>query len=196
VEAAAHSGKWAEQAPFSGVAGHHAVQFYSDDRVLCGVVADFLTDGLVANEPGVVIARPGHCEAITQELAAHGIDVKHLLRVGNLVILDAEETLARFMVDGAPDPERFSTVMGTVIERARAGRTPCVLRAYGEMVDVLWRDGKRDAAIALELLWNELAMKHSFSLLCGYATGNFYKRTSIPTICSQHTHVLPQPAIS
>ena len=192
----ATSGTSTEQTPFSGVAGHHAVQFYSDDHACCSVVADFLADGLVANEPGVVIARPEHRDAITEQLTVLGIDVQHLLRVGSLVMLDAEETLSLFMVDDAPDPERFSAVIGTVIERVCAGRTTCVVRAYGEMVDVLWRDGKRDAAIALELLWNELALKHSFSLLCGYATGNFYKKTSIPTICSQHTHVLPQPSVS
>ena len=59
------------------------------------------------------------------------------------------------------------------------------------MVDVLWRRGESDAAIRLEVLWNDLAATHTFSLLCGYAIGNFYKETSkLEEVCHQHTHVL------
>ena len=58
------------------------------------------------------------------------------------------------------------------------------------MVDVLWRRGQSDAAIRLEVLWNDLAALYSFSLLCGYAIGTFYKETSrIEDVCRQHTHV-------
>jgi hypothetical protein len=45
------------------------------------------------------------------------------------------------------------------------------------MVDLLWRGGQAEAAIRLEVLWNELASTRTFSLLCGYAIGNFYKQT-------------------
>ena len=41
------------------------------------------------------------------------------------------------------------------------------------MVDLLWKQGKTEAAIRLEVLWNNLADSHVFSLLCGYAIGNF-----------------------
>jgi hypothetical protein len=59
------------------------------------------------------------------------------------------------------------------------------------MVDVLWQDGLTAAAIALEMLWNQLAMTHDFSLLCGYAMGNFYKDAGMRDICAQHSHVVP-----
>ena len=58
------------------------------------------------------------------------------------------------------------------------------------MVDVLWRDGQQDAAIHLEMLWNQLAHKQAFSLLCGYAMGNFYKDSNFEDICGQHSHVV------
>ena len=65
------------------------------------------------------------------------------------------------------------------------------MRVYGEMVDLLWNTGRADAALALEVLWNELAAQHAFSLLCGYSVGNFYKQTSqFDEICGQHSHVL------
>ena len=89
-----------------------------------------------------------------------------------------------------PDGERFKDHMTAAIENVCRGRTDCTIRAYGEMVDLLWKDGHTVAAVRLEMLWNKLAMTHDFSLLCGYAMGNFYKDASINEICQQHTHVI------
>ncbi|HUE89320.1 MAG TPA: hypothetical protein VMO26_24845 [Vicinamibacterales bacterium] len=77
------------------------------------------------------------------------------------------------MVDGVPDGRLFRDATVPLIERACRGRKDCVVRAYGEMVDVLWQAGHTVAATKLEMLWNELAGTHDFSLLCGYAMGQF-----------------------
>lgn len=70
------------------------------------------------------------------------------------------------------------------------GRERTPVRAYAEMVDVLWKQGKTEAAVRLEVLWNELASTHVFSLLCGYAIGSFYKQTQqYEEVRSLHTHV-------
>ena len=61
------------------------------------------------------------------------------------------------------------------------------------MVDLLWQRGNADAAIRLEILWNQLASHYEFSLMCGYAVGHFYKETRDPRcveVCAQHSHVL------
>ncbi len=89
-----------------------------------------------------------------------------------------------------PDAARFNTVMCQAIEQVCLGRTDCKVRIFGQMVDVLWREGQQDAAIQLEMLWNQLAHHRSFSLLCGYAMGNFYKASNFEDICGQHTHVV------
>jgi signal transduction histidine kinase len=62
------------------------------------------------------------------------------------------------------------------------------------MVNLLWTDGNPEAAIRLEELWNDLASTHSFSLLCTYAMGNFYKAADghpFEEICRRHGHVIP-----
>jgi len=41
------------------------------------------------------------------------------------------------------------------------------------MVALLWADGKGDAAIALEGLWNELGKMHRFALFCAYPLNGF-----------------------
>ena len=40
------------------------------------------------------------------------------------------------------------------------------------------------------MLWNRLANTHDFSLLCGYAMGNFYKDATIQDVCRHHTHTV------
>ena len=80
-------------------------------------------------------------------------------------MVDAAEMLSRFMHDGMPDTKMFTDAMIPVIEQACRGRKDCVIRADGEMVNVLWQAGQTVAAIRLEMLWNQLAQTHSFVLL-------------------------------
>jgi len=172
-------------------AHHHAVQFYTDDSELFKTISSFLIEGLAAFQPAVVIATPDHTRAVLDELSARHIDVAKARQLGDLVILDASETLSTFMVKGSPDPVHFRRNVGAVLDQAIRGRERTPVRAYGEMVDILWKKGQTDAAIKLEVLWNELAGSYHFSLLCGYAMGSFYKQTSgIEAVMQQHTHVI------
>ena len=59
-----------------------------------------------------------------------------------------------------------------------------LIRAYGEMVDVLWKQGRIEATIRLEMLWNKLANRYGIALLCGYAVGNFDKRPRLSRKCA------------
>ena len=173
--------------------GHfHAVRFYKDSDSLCAIVGTFLKEGFVASQPAVVIATPAHREKIEVCLTGEGLDVPTLKASGQLVLVDAESLLSRFMVDGMPSSALFKAAMIPVLENACTRQDGCVVRAYGEMVDVLWKGGHTVAATRLEMLWNELAREQSFSLLCGYAMGSFYKGAAVDEICAQHSHVLSE----
>jgi hypothetical protein len=169
---------------------HHAVRFYENDKSLAKIVAQFLSEGFAAGNPGLVVAVPAQRGAILKELVAASLDVVELQRSDDLVLLDAEETLSRFMTNGKPDAEAFEKSMCEVLKRVCRGRPNCTVRIYGQMVDVLWKDGQQDAAIRLEMLWNLLANTQAFSLLCGYAMGHFYKDANVQEICRHHTHVV------
>jgi signal transduction histidine kinase len=172
----------------------HTVQFYENDRFLAASVADFLAEGLINGEPVVVIATALHREAFSIRLKSKGLDIEHAFRIGQLMMLDARETLNGFMIEGVPDAARFKIAIGRVIETSLSSGARTVVRAYGEMVDLLWKDGNTDGAIRLEELWNDLAASYSFSLLCAYAMGNFYKEShaaDFQRICHAHSHVLP-----
>jgi hypothetical protein len=137
-----------------------------------------------------VIATPEHGIAIEKVLESHLIDVGAAKRLGDLVMVDAEEALATFMVDDVPVGSLFRRSVGDVIDQTLRGRERTPVRAYGEMVDVLWKQGKTEAAVRLEVLWNNLAETHAFSLLCGYSIGAFYKQTDrYQQVCDLHTHV-------
>jgi signal transduction histidine kinase/ActR/RegA family two-component response regulator len=178
----------------AGADHDHVVQFYEDESFLHGAVATFLAAGLRARQPLLVIATPQHRKAFVERLASQGFDPETLERRGDLTLLDARETLSTFMNGLKPDDGLFHSQVGGVLERIRRGRDGVTVRAYGEMVDVLWRDGNPEGAIRLERLWNELATAHEFSLLCGYAMGNFYKEahsSQFQDICHQHGRVIP-----
>jgi hypothetical protein len=177
--------------PISADTHHHAVQFYRDEDSLFTTVAGFLSEGLVAHQPAVVIATLSHRAAIEEHLCGRLINCAKARRDGDLVMLDAEETLGQFMIGDKPDAELFEKNVGVIIKQAFEGRGHTVARAYGEMVDLLWKQGRTDAALAVEILWNKLIVRHGFALLCGYSMGHFYKLSrQLELVRSHHTHVV------
>jgi hypothetical protein len=174
----------------SAPAEYHAVRFYESDRSLARIVAQFLHEGFDGGSPGIVVATANLRAAIIRELTDRSLDVVELQRSRDLLLLDAEETLSTFMMDGRPDARHFKDQMCQVIQGVRGDRADCTVRIFGQMVDVLWQDGERDAAIRLEVLWNQLAQTKAFSLLCGYAMGHFYKDAQRDDICGQHSHIV------
>jgi hypothetical protein len=169
----------------------HAVRFYDSEAALCRIVASFLREGLALGQPALVIATPEHSQGIIAELRARELNIKALRGTYGLIVLEAQKTMDSFMVNGRPDTSRFTeTVTAAIDMTGHRGRTP--IRAYSEMVDVLWKDGRDEAAIQLEVLWNKVARTRQFSLLCGYAMGNFYKQARhLEDVYEQHTQIIP-----
>lgn len=174
----------------------HDVTFYREDSALAPVVARFLSDGIRSGQPTVVIATASHRVAFTAELERMGIDVDEVHH-RDLVWLDAHGTLSAFMEGGRPNAELFEATVGNVLEKILSDRRYVTVRAYGEMVDILWREGKHDAAIELEALWNELAEKYAFTLLCAYDKKGFAAAPNsdgVTSICMLHTSVIENVA--
>jgi hypothetical protein len=173
----------------------HAVQFYEEEGFLFDTVSQFLSVGLRAGDRMVVIATPAHRAGFLARLDT--VTAERAITSGGLLLLDARETLALFMVSGMPDADLFHDMLASVIATLDHGEKRARIRAYGDMVDLLWKDGNSRAAIRLEELWNDAAQEHAFSLLCAYVMGNFYKEgdaASFMEICRSHTHVLPTEA--
>jgi hypothetical protein len=168
--------------------GHfHAVRFYENEASLCRVVANFLREGLAFGQPALVIASAEHSSGIVAELRARELNIERLIASRDLVLVDANDALASFMVGGYPNPEKFWKTITAALDSMRGG---VAIRAYGEMVDILWKQALDVAAIQLEILWNRVARNGELALMCGYAMGNFYKDASVRDVCRQHTHLV------
>jgi PAS domain S-box-containing protein len=175
----------------------HIVQFYRESRALVEALTKYIGNALTSGDAAVVIATEAHRDALENELSARGLDVGKAHEQGRYVWFDPNELLSQFMSDGMPDAAKFSALMGGVIERATsAARSDgqCVAM-FGEMVALLWLEGKQAAAIRLEQLWNDLAKAHSFTLRCAYPMNGFSKSEhSEPflKICEEHSAVVPE----
>ena len=172
----------------------HDVQFYESDDFLFGSVADYLATGVRLGQPIVVIATVAHRNGYREAMRARGANPDDLTEGRDVAWLDARDTLSAFMEGGKPNAELFDLTVGRVFESLRRNRRYVMIRAHGEMVDILWREGKADAALALEKLWNELAARHSFSLLCTYARQSLASAArvdGVDRICGCHARVLP-----
>jgi len=175
----------------------HGVQFYGDDAYLLDGLTRFVGGALGAGDSSIVIATKAHCDGLSKRLQGCGIDLILATQQGRFIALDAGETLAKFTVDGWPDGELFHQVVGGLVAQCRlSGRTnQSKLAAFGEMVALLWAEGKAEAAIRLEQLWNELARVHSFHLHCAYPISYFRDERHaelLEKVCAEHSHVIPE----
>lgn len=107
-----------------------------------------------------------------------------------VIPLDAEETLSAFMVNDWPDEHLFNHVVSQVLLRAKAdGRK---VRAFGEMVAILWAKGQVGATIRLEHLWNKFCENEAFCLFCAYPQTGFTQDAieSVMHICGAHSKMI------
>jgi PAS domain S-box-containing protein len=170
----------------------HFVQFYENDAFLAKSVASFVGSGLTDGGSAIVIATENHRSLIEAELGRDGIDLFAAREANRYHSLDAAETLEQFMIEGAPDKRLFQQVIGGLVNRVTASGMP--LRAFGEMVALLWADGNGAAAIQLEELWNDLAKTSTFSLFCAYPMRGFSEEADgqmFAHICQEHSRVFP-----
>jgi hypothetical protein len=173
-------------------AGDHLAQIYQDEGFLAEAVAEFIGAGLRAGEAALMFVTPAHRGLFLRHLEANGAWPEQAIRHGPLRMVDAAQTIDRVMRDGAPDWRAFREVVGTALAQLRL-QHPTV-RCYGEMVDVLWGAGERDAALRLEQFWNELGRTQTFSLLCAYCMDNLDRSAyggPLEGVCSAHTHLIP-----
>jgi hypothetical protein len=180
---------WGEIAPCE-----HLVQIYADDEIFMESLEGFVAAGLDASNGVVVIATAAHRCALEERLQLRGFDLTAVYLRDQLILLDAEETLSRFMVDGWPDDERFNRVVADLIGRAGSGGRR--VRAFGEMVALLWSRGDCGATVRLEYLWSNLCRQGTFSLFCAYPKIGFTESPdlAVQAICAAHSRVISDAA--
>ena len=171
----------------------HLVQFCSDNQTLLKNVIGYLGTGLNQGDALLIIASAERNAAFVQGLRESGADPEAAMRERRLLFADAEQTLKRFMVDGQPDWSRFQRTIGTLIREVEPRPGHAGLRAYGEMVGILWKAGRLSSAIRVEQFWNRLMSANSFHLFCSYPIDLFGKDVDaarIEPLLSAHTELV------
>jgi hypothetical protein len=172
--------------------GHHVAQLYTNSKFLVRAIGEYVAQGLRRGEAGLMGARPAHAYAITRYLEKEGLPVADYTRDGRLIVLDAEDTLSQFLIDGQPDRARFEWVIGRAVSVAKAAGGGRV-RAFGEMVDLLRRTSFV-ATLRLEDLWTELLNAQGIALVCGYSIDAFDPGSYdglLQRVTSAHSHLVP-----
>lgn len=174
--------------------GHHIVQLYRDKVFFAEAVSRFVGEGLRQSECVIVMASDAHWVSVSKRLEQAGVDLGRALQQGQIQAREAGSALAGFMEDGMPQWNPFRKEIGGAI--AQGIRSHGRVRVFGEMVDILWRDGRREAAIRLEEFWNRLGREQQFSLLCAYFLDNLDRSIyggPLECICRSHSHLIPTP---
>src|SRR5688500_1644475 len=101
---------WGEISPCE-----HLVQIYEQDDVFLDALEGFVSGGIAAGDAVIIIATPEHRRALAQRVRARGVDLPAAERRDQYIALDAEQTLARFMIDGWPDDARFEELVDELL---------------------------------------------------------------------------------
>lgn len=169
---------------------HDVILYGNDSAALTQCVVPLIASGLQDGGAAVVIAAPDHERAFRSALSSLFLDGPDSSTHDRLIFLDAFETLKSVMINGEPDPKRFSRIVGSTVRRLSERYE---VHAYGEMVGLLRSDGKHAAAAAIEQFWNELLEEIPFRLLCGYpidVLGSEFHPDQMDVILASHTKLI------
>jgi hypothetical protein len=144
----------------------------------------------MAGESAIVIATSEHIKALDDRLNKTGVNVEINRLLDQYITVVADEALSKFMEHGWIDGHAFHELVTELLDRARATGRP--VRAFGEMVALLWSRGQIASTIQLERLWNSLCKEYSFSLFCAYPEAPFTEETceSLAEICAAHSRIV------
>lgn len=140
----------------------------------------------------LVIATAEHSYAFARQLL-NKPTYQAAVREGRLVFADAEILLSQFMVEGEPDWVRFECVASRMLREVEARSASGALRAYGEMVGLLWQAKQFSAAVRLEAYWNQMLTSHGFDLFCAYPIDLLaaeVETSGLDMLLCAHTHML------
>jgi DNA-binding NarL/FixJ family response regulator len=178
----------AERIPWE--ARRHEAGFYSDETLLLDDYARFTATALQAGNSVILV--DSRREQVQARLEARGLDIARAINEGRYLVLDVAACLSNFLVDGWPDEARFwDGAIALVMRAAKASASehPWVA-VCEECAPILWREGRGDAAVRLERLWDDVARTCQVDLFCGYSMTRGDRLPEIfQRVCAEHSAV-------
>ncbi len=173
---------------------HHDAGFFSDDRRLIEDAAQFVVRALKAGNAAIVIATEAHRDQLLAALWASNVDFDAAVKQGRYIVLDASQTLARFMANGMIHFGRCRETFGALILQAlqSAKKQTARVAVFGECAQLLLAQGNVEAAIQMERFGNQLMEKYDMDILCGYSLHGLHDVMDgliYEQICAEHSIV-------
>jgi DNA-binding NarL/FixJ family response regulator len=173
----------------------HELQIYSDDSSFLDGFTSFIAGGLNTGNAVIVLATETHRLDLFQKLQTQGFDLEAIIESGSYISIDACETLSSFMVDDKPDPGQLGSMVSSLVETPSKAPNGANRRVFvcGECAPSLWTQGKLDAALRVEELWDDICREYALNCLCGYISRSFSgerEQQIFHAICSFHSPVI------
>ena len=105
----------------------------------------------------LVIATLAHKRQSRETTLGSGIGPSQRRLANTLHYPDASETLSRLLIEGTVDRGRFNEIVSQVFARLQSAVSSqdCRVAVFGELVALLWAQGKPREALRVEQFWNE-----------------------------------------
>lgn len=173
-----------------GDLGHsgHACQLYATESELIDTLTGFAGGALWNGDSVILVATNDHADALEACLRESGLDLGFLRGTDGFLSVSAEALLAMISVEGWPDETRFRAAVDELVTRASAGGRR--VRIFGEMVAILWAQGRYASALHLEQLWNRYLEGRGLPLLCAYPRQRFKAAGPEPVAAVERAHTL------
>jgi DNA-binding NarL/FixJ family response regulator len=175
----------------------HECHFHLNEESLLAGFTGFIETALAAGKVAIAITSKSHREGLLRRLRLSGMEISAAIEHGRYIALDVEEIFPHFMVHDLPDPVRFFKAAHECITRASgtASGQPLRVAACGEGTSMLWTQGKANAAVQLERLWDDIARTYDMEILCGYLVPRSQREQQNETyvkICAAHSAICLQ----
>jgi DNA-binding NarL/FixJ family response regulator len=176
-------------------AARHEIGFYADESLLAAGYTRFAQAALDAGKALILCADQSRGDAVHCGLQAAGIDVALADRQRRVFRIGVDDAFSTFIIDGSVREDRFWEAATSLVARA-AGAARCAppgVAVCGDGTATLLREGKVDAAIQLERLWNEVASTFNVDVFCPYLTTDIQRHQDpavMHRLCREHTAVV------
>ena len=172
--------------------GNHTIQICPNESSQIDLLTRYIKDGLRNEETIILIAKPALRKALKLKMDAFSFDGETIQNHDQIKFFDAEFLLSNLMHDGILEEKAFQQFVATPIYNAQLNLKK--VRVFGEMVDILWKQGQHDMALQLEDFWNDLSRTQEFSFLCTYSLHELDPNAyddALKHICKCHSHLIP-----
>jgi DNA-binding NarL/FixJ family response regulator len=169
----------------------HEIVVCSDESVLIQSFSQFVANALEAGSPAIVVATKPQLVSISHHLTSCGLDAAAAEQSQNLFLLDVGEALSRFSSHDSLDAIRVRDQAGDMLDAAARVAHGARLAACGVCAPMLWARGKKDEAVLLESVWEDLSKAYGVDILCGYPASVFpgHDEPDFQSLSAQHTAV-------